>query len=168
MNALSGVEIREAVFEWWRTNLGDRETNPAARGLAARVRRAYTVEILAEPTVHSLARDLRLGNSEHDANCLIRIASVLAEVRTNGTTRFAARLGKAEAMSLSRFERLIRSGRHDVATAIRRSLPMIDRQCNVGWLGSDLLFWNDRIRTRWCFEYFGSNPPSQHTTEETT
>ena len=70
-------------------------------------------------------------------------------------------------MSQLRFERLIRSTPDEIAAAVRRALPMVERRCNAGMLGADLLFWNDKTRANWCFEYFGAAPPHNIPTEET-
>ena len=162
-------EIRDPIYAWWSSNIGNRENNPAARALASRLRRATGVEALAEPAVHRLAQSLGLGKRDRDAHSLIRLATVLAEVRVNDRSSLAARLGKGEALSQSRFERLIRSTPEELADAVRRALPMVERQCNVGTLGADLLFWNDKTRVNWCFEYFGAvapqTPQTAHTEE---
>lgn len=166
MSEKSRGEIPKSIREWWHTNLGNRENNPRARALAARLRHATGVEALAEPAVHDLARSLELGQRDDDADRLIRIASVLAEVREHDYRHLAARLGAADALSRLRFERLIRSSSDEIATAVRRALPLAERRCNVGTLGTDLLFWNDGTRARWCFEYFGATPPRPLSQEE--
>ena len=102
---------------------------------------------------------LGLGRQEGDASRLVRLATLLAEVRGNDRRSLAARLGAGEALSRLRFERLIRSSPDELVAAVRRALPMVERRCNVGTLGADLLFWNDKNRATWCFEYFGSAPP---------
>ena len=160
-------EIRETIYAWWSSNIGNRGNNPAARALAARLRRATGVEALAEPAVHRLAQSLGLGKRDRDAHCLIRLATVLAEVRVNDRRSLAALLGKDKALSQSRFQRLIRSTPDELAAALRRALPMVERQCNVGTLGADLFFWNDETRVNWCFEYFGAALPQTPQTANT-
>lgn len=159
-------EIPKSIREWWYTNLGNREHSPRARALAARLRHATGVEALAELAVHDLARSLELGQRDGDADRLIRIATVLAEVREHDHRHLAARLGAVDALSRLRFERLIRSSEDEVATAVRRVLPLADRRCHVGTLGADLLFWNDTTRARWCFDYFGAAAPQSLTSKE--
>ncbi len=68
-------------------------------------------------------------------------------------------------LSNLRFQRLIRAEGPEVVRLIRRALPMVDRGCDVGRLGADLLDWSDHrwgegIRARWCFDYFGAVPPA--------
>lgn len=162
-------ERDDPIYEWWRDNIGDRNSGPA-RGLAARLRRAEGVEVLAEPEVHKLASSLRLGRPQADR--LIRLAQVLAEVREHGPERLARRLGGSEpAMSRLRFQRLLRSREDDFTTQVRRALALIDRSCNVGALGRDLLAWDDpdegdRVRIRWSFDYFALPYPNSSPTAQ--
>lgn len=162
-----------AILGWWQVNIGDRE-NGGARALAARLRRAGRIEALAEPEVHELARRLGLGPWPGDADRLVRLVQVLAEVRTHvggRAGRLAARFGGPEpALSSLRFQRLMRAEGEDLTAALRRALPMADRTCNLADLGTDLLGWDhpewgDEIRARWCFEYFGAQAPETHTPE---
>lgn len=166
MSEKGDIGMSKSIIEWWQSNLGNREHNPSARALAARLRHATGVEALVEPAVHELARSLELGKRVSDAESLIRLATVLAEVREHDDHRLAMRLGATDALSRLRFERLIRSGKDEVAAAVRRALPLVERRCNVAMLGVDLLFWNDRIRARWCFDYFGATPPQPLSSKE--
>ena len=85
----------------------------------------------------------------------------------------AARPGLTDPMvSASRFERLIRTPKEGLPTAIRRVLPMVDRRCDVGRLGADILYWNEATRIRWTFDYYRTEGPVEHAVtpadEETT
>jgi len=152
------------ILSWWQTALADRGQG-RARALAARLRRAGGVEALAEPEVHDLARRLGLGRGARDAARLVRLVQVLAWVREHTGARLAARLGGHDpALSHLRFQRLMRAGPDEIAPALRRALPMVERSCNVAALGADLLDWDhpewgEVARTRWCFEYFGAPAP---------
>ena len=167
MTQMKRREIRESIHNWWQSYIGNRDFSPASRALAARLRRATGVEALAERAVYELAQSLGLGKQDADVNRLIRITTVLAEVRAHDQRNLAARLGEDDALSKLRFERLIRSTPDEIAAAVRRALPMVERRCNVGMLGADLFFWSDRVRANWCFEYFGAAPPHNIPTEET-
>ena len=158
--------VSKSVFDWWRSNLGNRERNPSARALAASLRHATGVEALADPAVHQLARSLELGQQDRDADRLIRLATVLAEVREHEVRSLAMRLGETDTLSRLRFERLIRSGEDEIAVAVRRALPLVERRCNVAMLGVDLVFWNDRTRARWCFDYFQAAAPQTLSSKE--
>ena len=146
----------QIILGWWSRNIGDRNS-PAARGLAARLRRAGQVEVLGEGPVHELARDWGLK----DAALLVRLVQVLAEVRGHTGPRLAQRLGFGDPPKLStlRFQRLMRAG-DELLDALRRALVMAERGCNVAALGSDLLHWNEATRSRWCFDYFGAEAPA--------
>ena len=156
----------KAISEWWRSNLGNRDQNPRARALAARLRHATGVEALADPAVHELARSLELGKRDGDADRVIRLATVLAEVREHDQHRLAVRLGAVDALSPLRFERLIRSDIDEITAAVRRALPLAERRCNVAMLGVDMLFWSDKVRARWCFDYYSAAPSQSLSGEE--
>jgi CRISPR system Cascade subunit CasB len=153
----------EIIRKWWATRIGVRDA-PAARALAARLRRAGTVAALAERAVIELAGDLKLREPEQVA----ALAQVLAEVRADLPGRsLARRLGGIEpALSNLRFQRLIRTEGAELVRLLRRALPMAERACDVGRMGADLLAWSDpdrgeAVRARWCFDYFGATPPER-------
>lgn len=152
---------RDAIARWWRIALGDRQ-KPAARGLAARLRRASVLDALAEPAVHDLARRLDLKPTERNVQALLRVALVLAWVREDDAhASLAQRLGQGDAprMSTLRFQSLMRAEGDELVAVLRRALALADQRCNVGALGSDLLHWSDKTRTTWSFHYFGAQAP---------
>ena len=153
-----------AVLGWWARQIGERNS-ALARGQAARLRRAGPSEVLAEPCVHDLARALGV----HDPARLVPLVQVLAAVRGHVPQTLARRLGAGETPALSalRFQRLMRDEGADLATALRRALPMVAHECNVAVLGGDLLHWNDATRARWCFHYFGAAAPEPISEENT-
>lgn len=149
------------ILGWWSKQLGDRETG-AAKALAARLRRRSAIEILCEPEVHKLAAMLQL----RDAERLLRLVRVLAELRGHNETPLARRLGVGgddPLLSHARFDRLMRSDGEELTTALVRAIRMLGpngRTCNIARLGADLLFWNDRTRTSWAFDYFQQPAPA--------
>lgn len=155
----------DTVLDWWQHNIADRN-NSAARGLAARLRRAGTIEALAEQQVHQLGRRIGL-TGPYDGQRLADIARTLAEVRENSSETLFRRLGPSSPdaedalLSRLRFQRLLRSEGEERLTAIRRAITMADRRCNVAQLGRDLQ-WLDTERTlqRWCFDYFRGDEPA--------
>ncbi|MGV6819050.1 MAG: type I-E CRISPR-associated protein Cse2/CasB [Parvularcula sp.] len=160
----------DTIYKWWWTNLGNRDSG-RARGLAARLRRATSIDVLMEPEVHELAQRLKLKS--RDADRLVRLVQVLAEVRENGGRRLAQRLGEGEPPPLSplRFQRLLRSQGEELTTAMRRALSMVKYQCNIASLGRDLLYWDhpqwdDETRTQWAFDYFGAPRPNDETDKQ--
>lgn len=161
----------ERVAAWWRTQLADRDSG-AARGLAARLRRADALAALAEPAVQDLARQLGLGLAQ--AGVLERLARVLAELRENDAHSLARRLGGPEpVMSHLRFQRLMRAEGEEFTTALRRAIVMAERRCNVARLAADLLVWDhpewgEAARRRWIFDYFAAPQPGADPVSEET
>ncbi|MDO5632326.1 MAG: type I-E CRISPR-associated protein Cse2/CasB [Paracoccus sp. (in: a-proteobacteria)] len=155
----------QIIRNWWAAHLADRQSG-AARGLAARLRRAQGTEVLAEPAVQDLARHL----DTRDALRLIALVQVLAELRFDAGLTLARRLGGPEpALSTARFQRLMRSDRDTLATALIRAIRSLsDPGCNIAALGRDLWFWNDKTRARWSFDYFAAPIPDKLKTAEAT
>lgn len=158
----------DIAADWWREALANRESG-AARGLAARLRRADGVAVLAEPGVQGLARRLGMGSAQ--AGDLIRLVQVLAELRDGDGASLARRLG-GEVLSPLRFQRLMRARDAEFTTQLRRAILMADRRCNVARLAGDVLVWDhpdwgDAARARWCFDYFGA-PLEAQSPEEAT
>lgn len=153
----------QIILGWWSQELADR-TSGAARGLAARLRRATPASALAEPAVHDLAA--RLGLKARDAERLSLLARLLAEVRDHTPEPLAKRLGGAEpTLSTLRFQRLLRAEGDELSDALRRAIGMADGRCNVASLGQDILRWDDKTRMAWCFNYFGETAPQTEKTE---
>lgn len=150
---------------WWSREIAPRDI-PAAKGLAARLRRAAPMAVLCEPAVIGLARALNIRPDR--AGDLVRMATLLAEVRDNTGETLAKRLGGAEpVLSRLRFQRLMRAEESELTDQLRRAILMADRQCNVAALAQDLLHW-ERARARWCFHYFGAEAPSKLDQENIT
>lgn len=148
--------------EWWHAMIANRESG-AARGLAARFRRAAEIAVLAEPAVHELAARLSIRPAQ--APTLVRLVQVLAELRSDDPSPLARRLGGTkQVLSPLRFQRLSRARDEEFVTLLRRALVIADRRCNVARLAGDVLNWDhpdwgDKVRTCWCFEYFDPRPP---------
>ena len=55
----------------------------------------------------------------------------------------------------------MRASDEELPDALRRAIVAAERSCNVAALGADLLFWSDKTRGRWAFQYFrAETPPS--------
>lgn len=144
----------QKIRAWWRRSL-DRES-ARGRALAAKLRRGDAVSVLCEPEVHELAQELEI----RDAERLVRLVQVLAEVRADDGATLAKALGGDEsALSHLRFQKLMRASDDEIATGLRRALPLVGYRCNVAALGQDMLFWGEKTRTRWCFDYFAAETP---------
>lgn len=161
--------LAQEILLWWKEYI-EADTGPA-RALAAKLRRAGTVETLCHREVIALYE--QVGKAEawlaqqlrQDPAPLGALARVLAHVRQHDPKHSLAwRLGGEEpAMSPARFQRLMTTGGNssDLATALIRALPMAKYPFAVGRLGSDLLRWNEKARADWYFDYFHTTPPSR-------
>jgi len=145
----------KTILKWWGSAL-DRET-AQGRGLSARLRRATPVEMLCEPRVHELARELRM----EDADRLVRLVTLLAEVREHVARPLAKELGGGDPRPFSelRFQKLMRASGDELVGSLRRAIKMVGHRCNVAALGEDLIFWSEQTRMTWCFHYFGAEAP---------
>lgn len=149
---------------WWSREIAPRDI-PAARGLAARLRRAAPLAVLCEPKVQDLAQALGIGPGQ--AERLVQLAMLLAEVREHGGETLARRLGGDEpVLSPLRFQRLMRAEGDELTDHLRRAIHMADHRCNVVALAADLLNW-EAARPRWCFHYFGADAPIEPPVKET-
>lgn len=144
---------RDIIRNWWHQRIGQRESS-AARARAARLNRGDAIDCLAERAVYDLGTTLGLLRQPET---LLPLVQVLAAVRQDAGGPLPRRLG--EPLSPLRFERLIRAEGEELAALIRRALPMVDRSCDVGRLGADLLHWTDATRARWAIEYHGGRLP---------
>jgi CRISPR system Cascade subunit CasB len=163
MNESEAKTPGQIILGWWSNAVADR-TSAAARGLAARLRRATPASALAEPAVHDLA--FRLGLRARDAERLSVLVRLLAAVREHGPEPLAKRLGGPEpALSTLRYQRLMRAEGDELCDSLRRAIGMADGRCNVAALGQDILRWDDKTRMTWCFNYFGENAPQTEKTE---
>jgi CRISPR system Cascade subunit CasB len=144
------------AFGWWKKHIEPRDI-PAAKALAARLRRAAPLAALCEPAVQELAQALHLGPTQ--AAPLVQMAGLLAELREHTPERLARRLGgETPVLSQLRFQRLIRAEGPELADLLRRAIAMANRRCNVAALAADILHW-EAARPLWCFDYFGAVAP---------
>lgn len=148
---------KDIIHSWWRSYLADRQSG-AVRGLAARLRRRNGIEILAEPAVQALAADLKT----RDADRLIRLVRVLAELRGSSRESLPRKLADP-VLSPARFQALMRAEGEELTQALVRAIhalgPAESRVAAIAALSRDLWFWNDAIRARWTFDYYGAPIP---------
>ena len=162
--------IGQTALAWWHGLQPRSETdehagrrgNPAA---LARLRRAVSpLEALMVDAAHDLAKTLRRG--ERDWVAIGTLAATLAHVKAHDHRPTAGILGAQESadgprcVSELRFRRLLQAEEGvERMAALRRALALTGGRANVADLADSLLFWNDRTRTRWLFEYYGAAPP---------
>ncbi|MDD7970602.1 type I-E CRISPR-associated protein Cse2/CasB [Roseinatronobacter alkalisoli] len=153
-----------AALGWWGRYIAQREI-PAVRALAARLRRAAPLAVLSERDVMTLAG--ALGLRSHDADDIVRLAVLLAEIREHGPSTLAERLGgEKPVLSPLRFQRLLRAEGEELTDHLRRAIIMAERRCNVAALAADILHW-EAARPRWCFHYYGADAPRTGNEEKT-
>ena len=163
--------------EWWAVCI-DSEIG-VARQARAQLRRSSSVaEALAVGATHELNRrlvaggnDLRRRSDGPDRLALIAVA--LAHVTEDHDATAAQRFGTGDPKKLSylRFNALLRAKEpRQLIRPLARALRILRGGANVRKLATDLYWWGDTTRTKWCFEYYGatdSRPLSGVAKEET-
>ena len=156
--------IGTAVVEWRGRFMG--RDDGSARSVRARLKRCSSpVEALAVGATHELNSRLKELGLNPNASQLALIATTFARLGSvdgEGLAKvFGAKPSKDGPRTLSeiRFQTLIRiKSRRDLIAPLRRSMMVLgpDLSCNGWMLAEDLYYWNDWIRSKWCFQYFGA------------
>ena len=147
--------------EWWRKlNPEDGAQTGPQRAALAHLRRAGTpLEAMREAAALRLIQRL----PHRDADRVAALAGILAWVREDNNRRVARIVGresldKTEAvLSEGRFRRLMQvEGNEQLMDAMRRLVHLAPSGAvNVGDLSGSILYWGDRVRKRWIFDYYG-------------
>ncbi len=165
--------IGATCMSWWRNNI-DGGTGDARRSRAELRRAGGVTAALSLSATHELNRrlieagyDLRRGRDGPDRLALIAVA--LAHVAKHRPDSAARRFGSGAPKALNgiRFNALIRA--KDPGQLLRplaRSLRLVDGAVNVAKLAADLYWWNDKVRTDWCFDYHGAEDAKPASEEE--
>lgn len=158
------MSVGGIVMEWWWSSL-DRDDGQA-RAARARLRRCESpAEALAVAETHDLNARLKKLDQNPTSDQLALLATVFARLAGVDGERLAVLLGRQtmkdgpRTLSELRFQSLIRiRSRRDLMTPLRRSLSVLGANpaCNGHALAEDLYYWNDGVRNRWCFQYFGA------------
>ncbi len=159
-------DVGNLTYKWWKTALSDSGSGKAAR---AKLRRATTsAEILSFAEVHELYAALGRNISP---DRLAVIATTLAHVREGDAKSlahlFGRKTGESRALSELRFQTLIRTnGPAELITPLRRALAVVGNRANVRRLAQDLYYWGEKVRIKWCFDYYGEpsaapEPPTE-------
>lgn len=161
-------------FNWWRRlNPIDGASTGTYRSALAQMRRANSVnELLLVPEALSLAAQFR---PRYERAAIL--AGVLAFVRETDNKLIARAIGRSNPndesapMSEIRFRRLLQSSDQDLLDSMRRLVRLMNGRVNVHDLSRTVLFWGDKIKQNWMFNYYGygaalpSNSESAKTTE---
>lgn len=155
MNSLDSVG--KICAGWWGGAIAS--DHGAARRARAELRRADgPVAALAVSEVHDLHARLRAGGHNPAPERLALIAAALARVEEAQGPRPAEAFGAGvpPALSAIRFNALIRAREiRDLWRPLTRALRQVKGAVNPAALAGDIYYWSDKIRTRWCFEYYG-------------
>ncbi|MCY4050196.1 MAG: type I-E CRISPR-associated protein Cse2/CasB [Gammaproteobacteria bacterium] len=152
--------IGKVCYNWW-TRLIDKNSG-YMRADHAQLRRAdSTSTALVVETVHILHKDLcQVGcDLRNKPDLLALIALSLAQVPESGPETVAKMMGgNPPSISGIRFNTIIRTtDPADLTPLIRRALRAIGSSVNVNQLSTDLIWWNEATRARWCFDYYGAS-----------
>ena len=140
--------------EWWRDLLSAERGGPR-RAALARLRRAATpLEVIQEPEALRL-----IARLPRDPDRVAILAGVLAFVRKSDNKSVARAIGiddeKRAIMSEARFRRMLQARDDELMDAMRRLIRLTKGKVNVYDLSDAILYWGDRVRKRWIFEYYG-------------
>ena len=146
--------------DWWTRCIAS--DIGVARQARAQLRRSSSVtDALALRATHDLHR--RLAAAGHDLrkrtdgpDRLALIAVALAHVTEDPAESAAARFGRGNPPALSglRFDALVRATEpRQLMRPLTRALRIIKGSANVLRLASDLYWWGENTRMKWCFEY---------------
>lgn len=170
MTTIDREQAADIAHEWWRSLVLNESR--AARGALARLRRAATpLEVMQEPEALRLIVALDRLRSPHRAAVL---AGVLASVRESDEVPVARSVGRGQLngrdsalLSEARFRRLLQSTDDERMEHMRRLVRVLKGEANVPSLAVAILFWGERIKQRWIFEYYGaSDAPASWTPEQ--
>lgn len=164
----------EIAYEWWRRLSGqDAGVNGGRRAALARLRRAGTpLAVMQEPEALRLVERL-----PHSRNRAVILAGVLALVRESENQTVASRIGRksldddtSALVSEGRFRRLLQAHDDELMESMRRIVRMTKGKVNVLDLSNAILYWGDRVKKRWIFDYYGvaSSLNSQDDTPESS
>lgn len=167
--------IGKVSFSWWASNI--QADSGVAKKTRAQLRRAScpsdVLAIEATHQLHAQLQQLKLNadhNSDHYPLRLALMASVIAGIDEHARTPIPLGLGQSSgdkrALSELRFQRLLSaSDDWELANRLRRCLPVLKRKANISITGIDLFYWGEKVRNRWCFQYFNSKLPDNLITE---
>jgi len=149
---------------WWSAAIAS--DTGTARKTRAQLRRAATpIDALGVAAVHDLNRalieaghNLRKQNDGPDRLALIAI--VLARMSDGHGAPMARRLGAGDPPALSplRFNALIRTkAPRALIRPMVRAVQIVRGGADLPRLSRDIYWWNDAVRSEWCFDYFGAS-----------
>jgi len=158
--------VLDSIHQWW-VSLAD------ARGDRASIRRCHSpTQVAFVPAYHQLLRKLEGGGERvpwYRQEALAVVAGVLAHVTQDVPgPSFATQLGKPPKgekkapLSDLRFRRLLGVQElEQLQGALVRVVRLRDRKANVRSLSRAILYWNDRTRRQWAYDYYAAAPKKE-------
>ena len=144
------------AFEWWNRLTSQRSGQQ--RAALARMRRAATpIEVMFEPEALRLIQRL-----PRDPDRAAALAGILACVSSDERRPVARAIGRASldddqppaVMSEARFRRILQTPTDGLMDAMRRLVAMTKGQVNVHDLSAAVLYWGERVKRDWVFQYY--------------
>ena len=158
-------DLPERVYQWWRELAEDPRGRLKKKGMdratMAELRRCHRpTDALFVPATLSLLQ--RLPPELRESNRALALAAVLGHVRKHDPERIARRIGRTSfdatdsaELSEGRFRRLLQSeGDEELQRAMARLVRFMKQRVNVQDLARSILFWNDKTRRDWVFDYY--------------
>ena len=169
------IKPGEICAAWWHRELGS-DTGFARRTRAELRRAGTTLEVLGVSAVHDLNRELQeagynLRKRSDGPDRLALIARALAHITEPKGETLACKFGAGNPPTLSsiRFDALIRTENpRDLGVLLIRAMRIAGGGLNLQCLANDLYWWNEKIRTNWCFDYHGASSAKPETENKET
>lgn len=146
------------AYRWWR-ELNPENGNQSGhqRAALARIRRAASpLEVMLEPEALRLVA--RLPQNPKRVAALAGILAFVREAEENCIVRSVGRKSLDDdkaVLSEVRFRRLLQAQEDELMDAMRRLVRLNHRRANIYDLSKAILYWGDKIRHRWIFDYYG-------------
>ena len=145
------------AYKWWR-DLVPAQGPSTHRSALARMRRAATpLEIMQEPAALRL-----IARLPRDPDRVATLAGILAFVIETDSIPVARAVGRTSLddaqsarLSESRFRRLLQVQNTELLDPMRRLVRMTKGRLNVYNLSRAVLYWGDKVKKQWIFEYYG-------------
>jgi CRISPR system Cascade subunit CasB len=159
---------------WW-ARIADESASGQNKADRAVLKRCDSIEAVTRTAAYQ--RIYQAMRSQHEGedwkpwqlDRLAMVVGLAAQVKRGGRT-LAFEMNKRAAgsdrpvVSELRFRRLLESPDNDsLFVALRRVLPLVKDQLDLGHFACDLFTWSDSIKKRWAYDYY--NPSSTPTDE---
>ena len=150
---------KERARQWWAELNGKTDRRKANRGALANLRRCRKpVDALMVPATFNLMQ--RLPKTDKDRVAVLCI--VLAHIRDDASPSVARSIGRTSLadedsalLSEGRFRRLLQSeGNQELLANMVRLVRHMKGKVNIADMAETILYWGDRTRQRWAFDYY--------------